>query len=61
MKPKKTKICPKCGSKNLQIDITLTAAVGLPQKFKCGACGFESFLVAEEEKWTKKIASFARL
>ena len=50
MKSKKTKICPKCNSKNLQIDITLTAAVGLPQKFKCGDCGFESFIVAEEEK-----------
>ena len=39
------KICPKCNSANVNINITPSAVFGAPQKWKCDDCGFEAYAV----------------
>jgi len=55
------KICPKCKSANVNINITPSAVFGAPQKWSCNDCGFEAYAVFpeaekldEEEKKSKK-------
>ena len=38
----KIKFCPKCKSINVKINITPSAVVGVPQKWVCMDCKFES-------------------
>jgi len=42
-KKKEVRHCPKCKSINVKININPGAAVGMPQKWSCQKCGFESF------------------
>lgn len=44
----KIRYCPKCKSVNVRIDITTTAALGVPQKWECMKCGFESYAIFPE-------------
>ena len=53
------KICPKCKSANVNINITPSAVFGAPQKWSCNDCGFEAYAVFPEaetidEKKSKK-------
>lgn len=55
------KICPKCKSINVNINITPSAAFGAPQPWKCDDCGFQSYVgfpdvkkLEEEKKTTKE-------
>ena len=54
-KPKYVRICPNCGSLDVEIlNITkqYTFAFGLPTAYKCRSCGFSSHVfpeVSEEE------------
>ena len=56
MKKKNLKIrfCPKCKSKNVHIDIGVTAVFGIPGKWKCRDCGFSGFIFPEKEINSKK-------
>jgi len=38
---RKTKFCPKCKSRDVNIKIGTSAAYGCPQKWQCNNCGFE--------------------
>ena len=52
MKKKKTikvKFCPKCNSKDVQIDIQIWAAFGFPQPWKCNKCGYKQPFFPEVE------------
>ncbi len=49
-KPKYVRICPKCGSLDVEIlNITkqYTFAFGLPTAYKCRSCGFSSYIFPE--------------
>lgn len=48
-KTTKIRFCPKCKSKNVQINITLGAAFGFPQQWRCNKCGFKSYDFPEME------------
>jgi len=39
------KLCPKCKSINVNIEITSSAAFGVPQPWRCMDCGFESYSI----------------
>lgn len=47
------KICPKCESKNVKLEITASLALGAPQNWVCLDCGFSApnfpELVEDEE------------
>ena len=51
----KTKICPKCKSTDISLNIQTSAAYGAPQMWRCNNCGFESYAFPEIEKKIKKI------
>lgn len=53
MKTNKIRICPKCKSNNIRLDITTSAAYGAPQTYKCEDCSFESYIIVEKEKKIK--------
>ena len=44
------KYCPKCKSIDVKIDITPSASFGLPQKWSCNKCGFESNSIFPEKE-----------
>jgi len=49
-KPKYVRICPKCGSLDIEIlNVTkqYTFAFGLPTVYKCRSCGFSSHVFPE--------------
>jgi len=48
------KICPKCKSANVNINITPSAVFGAPQKWKCNDCGFEAYAVFPEAEIEEK-------
>lgn len=48
------KICPKCKSENINLDIDISASYGAPQKWRCNNCGFESYSYILIKKETKK-------
>ncbi len=43
----KIRICPKCGSNNVNVKITASAVFGAPQQWQCLDCGFEGYLFPE--------------
>lgn len=53
-KIKKIRVCPKCGSIRVKINITPSAAFGAPQKWRCTECGFESYFIFPEKELKKK-------
>ena len=56
MKKQMTRICPKCGSGDIEYKPTsLEAATGrVPFTMKCNNCGFESKMIAEKKIKLKK-------
>ena len=50
----KIKFCPKCKSINVKINITPSAVVGVPQKWVCMDCKFESNSIFPEENEERK-------
>lgn len=46
----KIKFCPKCKSINVKINITPSAVVGIPQKWVCMDCRFESNSIFPEKE-----------
>lgn len=50
----KIRICPKCKSKNIKINMNVSTAWGAPQPYKCENCGFESYLILEKNKKESK-------
>ena len=53
------KICPKCGSVDVQIDNSMHgSAYGLPSVFECKDCGFTSSFFPEVDE--KEIEEFRK-
>jgi len=50
----KIKVCPKCKSTNINLNITTSASYGAPQTYKCENCGFESYIISEKDKKKSK-------
>lgn len=46
----KEKFCPKCKSMNFNIKITPSAVVGVPQKWACMDCGYNSYAYLEKNE-----------
>ncbi|MCJ7450254.1 MAG: hypothetical protein MUP58_00765 [Candidatus Nanohaloarchaeota archaeon QJJ-9] len=44
------KVCPNCGSENIQNNSSLISAVGLDYRYECQECGYEGKLFPEVEK-----------
>jgi transposase-like protein len=53
----KIRYCPRCKSVNVRIQITATSIIGVPQKWECLDCGFESYSIFPQGEIpkTKKI------
>jgi len=45
--------CPKCKSTNVWREITVSLALGVPQKWICKDCGYSGFIFPELEKMKK--------
>jgi len=44
------KFCPRCKSENVEKEMGVLLAVGIPQKWKCKKCGYYGFIFPEKEK-----------
>jgi len=47
---RKIKYCPRCKSINVRINITPSIVAGVPQKWECNDCSFESFSIFPEKE-----------
>jgi len=50
----KIKYCPRCKSINVRVRITPSAVFGIPQKWECMECGFESSSIFPEKEVEKE-------
>ncbi len=46
--------CPKCGSTDVKLNITASAAVGAPQMYICNKCGYQNYLFPQIGKTNEK-------
>jgi predicted nucleic-acid-binding Zn-ribbon protein len=53
-KKRPIRVCPKCGSTNVEKPLTALTAIGVNNQFGCGECGFESSLFLEVTKKKRK-------
>jgi len=44
----KAKYCPRCKSINVRVKVTASAVFGVPQKWECMNCSFESHSIFPE-------------
>ena len=47
---KKMKYCPRCKSIDVRINITPSIVAGVPQKWECNDCNFESYSIFPEKE-----------
>lgn len=49
----KIKLCPKCKSRNYNLELDIKISMGIPPNFICEDCGFKSYTYLEKDKKRK--------